>query len=230
MKPNYFHFLQDKLLKISDRVTDYLVKPTTQISILVFGCAITIFGVAELAASSQTSVVECPDQQAERQFSCSQETVPQISPQANRVSVDIAGAVNKPGVYELDNQLKIADAITAAGGFAKVANRSLIAQRMNLSEQLQPSQKIYIPFEEERDLPVSSSMSETTKVGDEQQTSKVINVNTADQTALETLSGIGEVTAQKIISNRPYSSMDELVEKKVLSNSLLEKLNLLIEL
>jgi len=51
-----------------------------------------------------------------------------------------------------------------------------------------------------------------------------ININTASEAQLDTLYGIGPVRAGKIIANRPYSSIEELVSKKVLGESTLEKI------
>ena len=52
----------------------------------------------------------------------------------------------------------------------------------------------------------------------------LISVNTASQAELEVLPGIGPVTATKIISNRSYQTLEELVTKKAMSQSLFNKL------
>ena len=54
--------------------------------------------------------------------------------------------------------------------------------------------------------------------------SGLIDINAASESELDTLSGIGPVTAGKIIDNRPYGSLEELVSKKAVSSSVFEKI------
>jgi len=56
----------------------------------------------------------------------------------------------------------------------------------------------------------------------------LVNVNTASLDELDGLPGVGEVISGRIVSSRPYKSVEELKEKKVLNNSLFEKLKNLI--
>ncbi|MBI2404837.1 helix-hairpin-helix domain-containing protein [Candidatus Gottesmanbacteria bacterium] len=51
-----------------------------------------------------------------------------------------------------------------------------------------------------------------------------VNINTASQNELESLPGVGPVTAKKIIDNRPYQTLEELVSKKAVGNALFEKI------
>ena len=51
-----------------------------------------------------------------------------------------------------------------------------------------------------------------------------ISINTASSETLETLSGVGEKRASDLIENRPYSQLDELVDKNVFSQSLFDSL------
>jgi len=53
-------------------------------------------------------------------------------------------------------------------------------------------------------------------------TSENININTASQNQLESLWGIGPVTAQNIIEQRPYSTVEELLNKKILKTNVYE--------
>ena len=52
---------------------------------------------------------------------------------------------------------------------------------------------------------------------------KLININTASQKELESLWGIGPVYAQNIIEHRPYSKVDELIEKKILKTNVYDR-------
>jgi competence protein ComEA len=61
-------------------------------------------------------------------------------------------------------------------------------------------------------------------------TTGLISINSASSTELESLPGIGPVSAGKIIDNRPYGSMDELISKKAIGKSVFQKIKTLISL
>lgn len=129
------------------------------------------------------------------------------------VVVDIEGAVNRPGVYELPHESRVRDAIEKAGGFSSDVDMDAVSRSLNQAAVISDGAKIFVPKVGE------SSTSET--VGS---VSMGINVNAASQSELESLSGVGPVTAGKIISGRPYMRLEELVEKKAMSQSLFDKL------
>ncbi len=137
---------------------------------------------------------------------------------ANVIAIDIEGAVKKPGIYQLPLGSRVEDAIAAAGGLSQDADEERIARTLNRAAKLSDGAKLYIP-----------------KKGDNRETLGILggkssdvlkshNINTASQSELEALPGIGPVTAQKIIANRPYQTLEELVSKKALGQSLFEKL------
>jgi len=135
--------------------------------------------------------------------------------------VHISGAVNKEGLVELKLNSRISDAIDKAGGLKENADISGI----NLAYKLEDGMKIYIPNIEEvkkeqeskQNILESSSNSkdntqkyittnaniyEANSESVEQKNNQKININTATQSELETLSGIGPSTALKIIEYR----------------------------
>lgn len=57
------------------------------------------------------------------------------------------------------------------------------------------------------------------------QKSELIDVNSATKEQLMTLQGVGDVTAQKIIDNRPYRAKNQLVDKKIVSQSVYDKIS-----
>ena len=144
--------------------------------------------------------------------------------QLNDVKVDVAGAVNTPGVFTLSKESRVEDAVRLAGGFNANVDKKFVAAKLNLSQKVVDGQKIYIPFEgDEGVVPVvagATSESVTGKVG----------INSASQESLEGLPGVGEVTAKKIIENRPYNSIEELLSKKAVSKGLYAKILELIDL
>lgn len=135
-----------------------------------------------------------------------------------RISIDVSGAVSKPGVYKLADGSRIEDAINAAGGFSKDSDKEYISKYINLAQKLVDGSKIYIPAVGE-----SISASKINQVAGTN-TSAKININTAVQSELESLTGVGPVTAAKIISGRPYQKIEELIDKKILGKSLFEKI------
>lgn len=136
-----------------------------------------------------------------------------VSPTSSQITVDIAGAVLKPGVYGLDPDTRLKDAITQAGGLRPDADADIIAKQINLAQKLSDSMKIYIPFKGE----VFAATGGTGFAG--ASTTNLVNINTASLSDLDRLPKIGEVTAQKIISGRPYGSIEDLTVKKVISSS-----------
>lgn len=143
----------------------------------------------------------------------------QSSSATSEILVHVDGAVVSPGVYRLPVNTRVDDAIKAAGGFASDADQA----RVNLAAKVGDGQKLYIQRVGET---VSQSVSGS--VGGESVSQ--ININTASESELDKLPGIGPVTAQKIIASRPYSSTEELLSKKVVSSSVYEKIKDLISL
>ena len=141
--------------------------------------------------------------------------------ESERIFIDVEGAVKAPGVYELSSESRVQDAITAAGGMHKDVDRFAVAKNMNMAAKISDGMKIYIPFEGE--TPLMTSIQEGSGEVAGIQTG-MINVNTASQSTLEELSGVGPVTAKKIIDNRPYETVNELLTKKVVGQSVFEKI------
>ena len=137
------------------------------------------------------------------------------------ITVDVAGAVNKPGVYSLPPDARLKDALTAAGGVREDANEDALAKSINLAQKLSDSQKIYIPFEGEAVTVAAGAVAGAS-------TTALINLNAASLAELDKLPKVGEVTAQKIIDNRPYASIQDLLAKKVVSSSVFTAIEKLI--
>lgn len=130
----------------------------------------------------------------------------------SKIFVDISGAVERPGVIEVDLGTRIGEIISLAGGFDEDVNKEWVEMNLNMAVKAVDGQKIYIPKK---------------GAGEVSNQSRVVlgvSINSATMEALEGLDGVGAVTAKKIIENRPYSSVDELVSKKVLTQSLYEKI------
>jgi competence protein ComEA len=79
--------------------------------------------------------------------------------------------------------------------------------------------KLYIPTIEESQTSHNLDTVVATP-GASSQNGAVVSVNSASLSELDLLPGVGPVTAQKIIDNRPYTSLEELVSKKAIGPSL----------
>lgn len=139
------------------------------------------------------------------------------------IFVDVEGAVVHPGVYELESSARVQDALTAAGGMHKDADRFAVAKGINMASKLSDGTKLYIPYKgEAATMTTASATSNTTEVAGA--TSSLINLNSASSSELEELDGVGPVTAKKIIDNRPYSAINDLLTKKVVGQSVFDKI------
>jgi competence protein ComEA len=151
------------------------------------------------------------------------------------IKVYVTGAVNKPGVYTLHSGDRVEDAIKAAGGATAEADLT----RLNLAAWVSDGQQIYVVQKGETPpaLPTTPggqpgktpAMPATPGPGG--QPGK-ININKAGLAELDTLPGIGPVTAQKIIDyrtkNGDFKSIQELKDQKIVNSSTYDKIKDLI--
>lgn len=135
------------------------------------------------------------------------------------LSVDVSGAVKNPGVYQLKGEPRIRDAILAAGGFAETANTEYISKYLNMAQKLSDGTKVFVPAVGE----IGIGGGNAGIVAGANVEAKV-NINTATQAEIEALPGIGPVTAGKIISGRQYSAIEDLLNKKIVSKAVFEKI------
>jgi competence protein ComEA len=148
-----------------------------------------------------------------------------VSTNETEIIVDVRGSVENPGVYKLPFGSRVEDALIKAGGVSENADRSWLDKNLDRAAKLTDGQKIYIPDEQSNSL-TADVLSDKTSVAQSNTNSisTPININTASLSELDSLPGIGQVYGQKIIDHRPYSSLDELVGKAVISQSLFEKI------
>ena len=111
---------------------------------------------------------------------------------STKLMIDIEGAVERPGVYELKNGDRISDVLVICGGLNKDADRQWVEKNINRAEKLRDGMKIYIPKTGEQ-LQVTS---------DKGKQGGLISINTATIDELDKLSGVGPSMAQKIIDYR----------------------------
>lgn len=130
-----------------------------------------------------------------------------------QIIVHVDGAVAVPGVYLLSESSRVNDAVLAAGGLAECADTSTT----NLAAPLADGAKVHIPTSEElaAPLPTEAGNASSSSSGGSPASSGIVNINTAASAELQTLSGVGEATAQAIIeereSNGPFTSPEDLM-------------------
>ncbi|MEP7379431.1 MAG: ComEA family DNA-binding protein [Chloroflexota bacterium] len=142
---------------------------------------------------------------------------------AARLVVDVEGAVVSPGVHQVAAGSRVADAISAAGGYSTEVDIAAAAAALNLAEPLSDGQKIHVPARGE----VASLPDSVTPVPGGLPAGP-IDINHASADELDTLPGIGPVTAAKIIAARPFATIDELDTRDVVGPSTLDKIRELI--
>lgn len=142
------------------------------------------------------------------------------------VFIDIEGAVAKPGLYKFDSQPRLKDVLEKAGSLSEKADGIYFSKNFNLAKIISDQEKIYIPSID--DVLSGPNLSNVYPSGqlalDSNQDNTHVGINTASLDELDTLPGIGQVTAQKIIDNRPYQSIDELSQKKIVKSNVYEQI------
>lgn len=133
---------------------------------------------------------------------------PVDAPTSAAVVVHVLGAVRRPGVVDVRAGDRVLDAIAAAGGTTDDAELAGV----NLARVLTDGEQLYVPRVGE--MP-PSALGGTGGVGAGAAGSGLVNINTADASALETLAGVGPALASRIIAwrdaNGPFRSVDELL-------------------
>jgi len=127
-----------------------------------------------------------------------------ISPPSPEIHVYVEGEIVSPGVYILQDGDRVADAIEAAGGFAPDADQGAV----NLAAPLRDGDRVHVY-----------------RIGDVPQK---VNLNTAEAWLLQSLSGIGETLAQRIIDyrneNGPFQLIEDLKKVEGIGAATFEKL------
>ncbi len=159
----------------------------------------------------------------------------------SKIFVDVSGAVKKPDVYQVMFGARLKDVVDKAGGLSDEADTVFFNRNFNLARIITDQEKIYVPsiveinngifVQNQRTLdyttPTSTGIASNARTEDNNQ---LINLNSATIEELDTLPGIGKITANKIIKNRPYQTIEELLTKKVVNKSVFEKIKNFISL
>ncbi len=149
------------------------------------------------------------------------------NPEGGDITVEIAGAVIKPGVYKLPVSARVEDLLVSGGGFSADADRVWTDKFLNRAARLTDGQKIFIPSGDQQSNTLSANSGggyQTISSENLSDSKPLININTASLATLDSLPGIGQVYGQNIIEHRPYSNTEELLSRGVLKKNVYEKI------
>ena len=130
--------------------------------------------------------------------------------------VHVSGSVKRAGVYQLEKDKRIIDAIEKAGGMLEEAD----SDALNLAEKIKDGMKIYVPKKGEKPTTSTNLKSQS-----------YIDLNLAEKEELMTLPGVGEKTADKIIAYReaqPFEKVEDLLKVSGFGKKKMEALKGLI--
>ena len=172
-----------------------------------------------------------------------------INEEKIKYNIDIKGAVKKPGVYQLDSNLTVNDAITIAGGLTNEADTSII----NLAKKITDEMVIIVYTKEE--VKNSNIVDTVIKIVEKEcvcpniendgclnneitdnisnkENSNLVNINTATLEELKTINGIGESKAKKIIAyreeNGKFNNIEDIKNVEGIVDSLYESIKIYI--
>ncbi len=130
--------------------------------------------------------------------------------------VHVSGSVKRAGVYQLEKDKRIIDAIEKAGGMLEEAD----SDALNFAEKIKDGMKIYVPKKGEKPTTSTNLKSQS-----------YIDLNLAEKEELMTLPGVGEKTADKIIAYReaqPFEKVEDLLKVSGFGKKKMEALKGLI--
>lgn len=172
-----------------------------------------------------------------------------VEEKIDKYNIDIKGAVKNPGVYQLDSNLTINDAIKIAGGLTKEADTSVI----NLAKKITDEMVIIVYTKEE--VKNSNIVDTVVKIVEKdcvcpnikndgclnteitnnitnKEDNGLININTATAEKLQTISGIGEAKAKNIVEYRSkngnFKSIEDIKNVEGIGDALYETIKVYI--
>lgn len=177
---------------------------------------LALFGAvgAVVAAGFLVGVHHGSPEPIELPFAADEAPLPVATTQPSLLKVHLAGAVRRPGLYDVPAGSRVGDLVDTAGGLGAAADDAAV----NLAERLSDGQQIYVPVEGE--VP-AGDRSGSDSAGP-------IDVNTATASQLDELPGIGPSLAAAIIAYRtehgPFATLDALEQVPGIGHSKLSRL------
>ncbi|MFV9510983.1 helix-hairpin-helix domain-containing protein [Tepidibacillus sp. LV47] len=207
-----------------DLISKFYLTKREKIFIILLIMAL-LFAISQYISSKQDDPPPFRDQVKESSNVVSNKTKTEKT-NAEEIVVDVKGAVTKPGIYHLKNNARVKDVLDLAGGALPNANLN----QVNLAMKLKDEMVIYVPFQGEKlenqgtnqiwgSYSISSGPSST---------NGKININTADESQLMELDGIGATRAKAIIEyrqqNGPFHKIEDLMNVSGIGEKTFDKI------
>ena len=149
------------------------------------------------------------------------------APSGQILVIDVAGAVVDPGVYRLPGGSRVGDAISIAGGYGPRVDARRVSAEMNLAAPLTDGEHLIVPSRDD----VTPSGGGVPSTGGGTSSGGPIDLNVATAAELDTLPGIGPVTAAKIVAARessPFKAVQDLRDRKLVGQKTFDGLRDLV--
>jgi competence protein ComEA len=203
-----------------DRIPDFQQVPLVAIGVVVAVVAAVAIGatllVTRTASASRGPDVALSLPRADQSDSAAATASPTTT--SGELHVHAAGAVAQPGVVTVPGGSRVTDVIAAAGGPAADAD----VDQINLAALVTDGERIYVPHKGETVAALGSGG------GAAGAADAIVNLNDADETALETLPGVGPATAKAILDYRTqhgkFRSVDDLLNVRGIGPSKLSQI------
>ena len=205
---------------------DYLALLKKYKSVVALG-AILVMAIGAFLVLQQQPEANTADFPTVSTTTANQESTEETSsesPESETILVDVKGAVQSEGVYELSSTARVNDAIKAAGGFSDQADKKSV----NLAQKLSDEAVVYVASQGENVSVVQSATSSSATGDAGSENTEKINLNTATVADLTTISGIGEKRANDILAYRDsqggFTSVDDLNNVSGIGDKTLENI------
>lgn len=138
--------------------------------------------------------------------------------------VDIKGAVQRPGMYQVSDDMRIFDVIEKAGGFREDADQNQVNLALKVADQM----VIYIPVIGEEAIANNQSIIGEVSEAKKEQESEKVNINMANISDLQQLNGIGHKKATAIIeyreTNGSFTKIEDITQVTGIGQKTFEQL------
>ena len=131
--------------------------------------------------------------------------------------IQISGAIQNPGIYEIDKSITLETLIKLAGGFTNDADIDLFKTSLNLNDEINNEKIIEVP-------------SINTNIPTKNISNSLVDINNATLNELMELPGIGEITAKKIIDARPFKVIEDILKVNGIGDVKYSKIKNLIKI
>ena len=194
-----------------------------KIIVICTGLGLLVGGFFLLKPAPQTPVKET-NLQAEvaavSKDSSTEKEVKEEPVEQDLITVDVKGAVQSPGIYDLPVGSRVNDAVQKAGGLTEQAD----SKSLNLAQKVSDEALVYVPTKGEETASQQAGSGTASSTSKE----KKVNLNKASLEELKQVKGLGGKRAQDIIdhreSNGKFKSVDELKKVSGIGAKTIEKL------